>query len=137
MKRFAKILGWTLGVLIVLVGVAVAGGYYYLTSSDFRSIVERQASSFSGRKTKIEEVTIDWSMSPHVHVAGLKVANADWAKTDHMLKADEVDFTIRLWPLLKGDIVLPHLTLQQAGGHRREGRPARRAQLEHVGKPRR
>jgi hypothetical protein len=113
MKRFAKILGWTLGVLVVLVGAAVAGGYYYLTSSDFRSIVERQASGFSGRKTKIEKLSVDWSMAPHVHVTGLKVANADWAKADHMLKADEVDFTIRLWPLLKGDIVLPHLTLRK------------------------
>jgi hypothetical protein len=113
MKRFAKILGWTFGVLIVLVGVAVTGGYYYLTSTDFRSIVESQASSFSGRKTKIEKVTVDWSTVPHVHLAGVQVANADWAKTDHMLKADEVDFTLRLWPLLKGDIVLPRLTLRK------------------------
>jgi uncharacterized protein involved in outer membrane biogenesis len=113
MKRFAKILGWTLGVLVMLAGVAVAGGYYYLTSADFRSIVESQVSSFSGRKTKIEKVTIDWSTVPHVHLAGVKVANAEWAKIDHMLKADEVDFTLRLWPLLKGDIVLPHLTLRK------------------------
>jgi AsmA family protein len=113
MKRFAKILGWTLGVLVVLVGVAIGGGYLYLTSTDFRSIVESEASSFSGRKTKIEKVSIDWSTVPHVHLSGVQVANADWAKTDSMLKADEVDFTIRLWPLLKGDIVLPRLTLQK------------------------
>lgn len=113
MKRFAKILGWTLGILVVLVGVAIGGGYLYLTSTDFRSVVESQASSFSGRKTKIEKVSIDWSTVPHVRLSGVQVANADWAKTDSMLKADEVDFTIRLWPLLKGDIVLPRLTLQK------------------------
>lgn len=113
MKRFAKILGWTFGVLVVLVGVAVGGGYLYLTSTDFRSIVESEASSFSDRKTSIEKVSIDWSTVPHVHLSGVQVANADWAKTDSMLKADEVDFTIRLWPLLKGDIVLPRLTLQK------------------------
>ena len=28
-------------------------------------------------------------------------------KEPDMSKADEVDFTLRLWPLLKGDIVLP------------------------------
>ena len=56
MKRFAKILGWTLGVLVLLIGVAIGGGYLYLTSTDFRSIVENEASSFSGRKTKIENL---------------------------------------------------------------------------------
>ena len=113
MTRTLKILGWTFGILVVLVGAAVAGGYLYLTSTDFRSIVESQASSFSGRKTKIEKVSVDWSTVPHVHLAGVQVANAAWAKTDHMLEADEVDFTLRLWPLLKGDIVLPHLTLRK------------------------
>jgi uncharacterized protein involved in outer membrane biogenesis len=113
MTRTLKILGWTFGILVVLVGAAAAGGYLYLTSTDFRSIVESQASRYSGRKTKIEKVTVDWGMVPHVHLAGVQIANADWAKTDHMLKADEVDFTIRLWPLLKGDIVLPRLTLQK------------------------
>lgn len=113
MTRALKILGWTFGTLIVLVGLAAAGGYLYLTSTDFRSLVESGASSFSGRKTAIEKVSVDWSTVPHVHLSGVQVANADWAKTDHMLKADEVDFTIRLWPLLKGDIVLPRLTLQK------------------------
>lgn len=113
MTRALKILGWTFGILVVLIGAVVAGGYLYLTSTDFRSIVESEASSFSGRKTKIEKVSIDWSTVPHVHLSGVQVANAEWAKTDHMLKADEVDFTLRLWPLLKGDIVLPHLILQK------------------------
>ena len=41
------------------------------------------------------------------------MANADWAKSEHMLKVEQVDFDIRLWPLLKGDIVLPRLTLRK------------------------
>jgi len=113
MTRALKILGWTFGILVVLVGAVVAGGYFYLTSTDFRSLVESEASSLTGRKTSIAKVSIGWSTVPHVHLSGVQVANADWAKTDHMLKADEVDFTIRLWPLLKGDIMLPHLTLQK------------------------
>ena len=127
MKRFAKILGWTVGVLVLLVGVAVAGGYYFLTSDDFRSHVESQASSFSGRKTKIDKISIDWGTTAHVHLAGVQLANADWAKTEHMLKADEVDFTLRLWPLLKGDIVLPRLELRKP--EVMVGRSARQEQL--------
>ena len=113
MKRALKILGWTFGILLVLTGAAVAGAYYFLTSDDFREIVENQASSFSGRKTKIAKITVDWSTVPHVHLSNVQVANADWAKNEHMLTAEEVDFRLRLWPLLKGDIVMPHLTLRK------------------------
>ena len=48
------------------------------------------------------------------------MANADWGKADHMLKAEQVDFDIRLWPLLKGDFVLPSLRAAQARGRGRE-----------------
>jgi len=113
MKRLAKILGWTLGALVVLVGVGTAGGYYFLTSDNFRSQVESQASRLSGRKTKIAKISIDWGTTAHVHLAGVQLANADWAKAEHMLKVEEVDFTLRLWPLLKGDIVLSRLELRK------------------------
>jgi len=113
MKRALKIAGWTLGILVVLMGAALAGGYYFLTSDDFRSIVESQASLYSGRKTKIEKVSIEWSSVPHVHLSNVQFANAKWAKNEHMLKAEQVDFSIRLWPLLKGDLVLPRLVLRK------------------------
>jgi len=113
MKRALKIAGWTLGILVVLMGVAVAGGYFFLTSDNFRSIVESQASLYSGRKTKIEKISIDWSSVPHVHLSNVQFANAKWAKNEHMLKAEQVDFSIRLWPLLKGDLVLPRLVLRK------------------------
>lgn len=112
-KRIAKIAGGVLGCLVVLVGLAIAGGYYFLTSTDFRSRVESEASAFSGRKTKIEKIAVDWGTTAHVHLAGVNIANADWAKTDHMFRADEIDFDIRLWPLIKGDIVLPSLVLHK------------------------
>jgi len=113
MKRALKIIGWTLGILVALMGAAVAGGYFFLTSDNFRDIVESQASLYSGRKTKIEKVSIDWSSVPHVHLANVQFANAKWARNEHMLKAEQVDFSIRLWPLLKGDLVLPRLIVRK------------------------
>lgn len=95
-KRIAKIAGVSLGVLVVLIGAAVAGGYYFLTSADFRARIEGEASAYSGRKTHIEKIVIDWSFTPHVHLSGVEVANADWGKADHMLKVAEVDFDLRL-----------------------------------------
>ena len=91
----------------------MAAGYLFVTSDDFRSRVESSASAYSGRKTHIAKITIDWGSTAHVHLDGVEVANADWGKADHMLKAEQVDFDIRLWPLLKGDIVLPSLVLRK------------------------
>jgi AsmA family protein len=113
MSRIVRIVLWTVGVAAGLLAVAIAGGYFYLTSTDFRSLVESRASGFTGRKTKIDKVSIDWGTTTHVHLAGLHLANADWAKEPQMLKADEVDFDIRLWPLIKGDWVLPRLVLRK------------------------
>lgn len=112
-KRIAKIAGIALGVLVLLIGVAVAGGYYFLTSADFRSRVESEASALSGRKTKIAKIAISWGSTAHVHLSGVELANAEWAKEPNMLQIDEVDFDLRLWPLLKGDIVLPRLVLRK------------------------
>ena len=113
MGRTAKILSWSAGIFVALIVVAVAGGYLFLTSDDFRSRVESSASAYSGRKTHIAKITIDWGSTAHVHMDGVEVANADWGKAEHMLKAEQVDFDIRLWPLLKGDIVLLSLVLRK------------------------
>jgi AsmA family protein len=112
-KTIAKVAAWTLGVVVLLIGGAAAAGYFFLTSGDFRARVESEASAYSGRKTKIDKIRIDWGTTPHVHLAGVEIANADWGKLPTMLKVEEVDFDLRLWPLLKGDIVLPTLMLRR------------------------
>ena len=113
LKRIAKFLGWAAAFFVLLVGVAAAGGYYFLTSADFRSRIESEASAFSGRKTKIAKISVDWGATTHVLLSGVEIANAAWGKGEHMAKAAEVDFTIRLWPLLAGKIVLPTLVLKK------------------------
>jgi uncharacterized protein involved in outer membrane biogenesis len=113
MRRALRILAWTSGVLVGLVVVSGVAGYLFVTSDTFRSRVESGASAYSGRKTRIARISIDWGSTTHVRLAGVEVANPEWAKEPHMLKADEVDFEVRLWPLLKGDIVLPRLLLRR------------------------
>ena len=60
MRLALRILGWSAGVLVGLIVVAVAAGYFFITSDDFRSRVESGASSYSGRTTKIAKISIDW-----------------------------------------------------------------------------
>src|ERR1700722_10670397 len=113
MGRTARILTWSAGIFVGVIVLAASAGYLFLTSDDFRSRVESSASAYSGRKTHIAKITIDWGSTAHVHLDGVEVANAEWGKAEHMLKAEQVDFDIRLWPLLKGDIVLPSLILRK------------------------
>jgi len=113
MARLLRILAWTAGVLVVLVAVAIGTVYFYVTSADFRGRVESQASALSGRKTTIADIAVDWGLTSHVRLSGVQFANAEWAKEPHMLKAEQVEFEIRLWPLLGGNLVLPSLELRK------------------------
>ncbi len=113
MRRVAKILGWSAGIVLCLVVVA-AGGLYLLVTSDYlRGQLEGRASDFTGRKTKFASISIDWGTTSNVRLDGVEIANAQWGKAPHMLKVEQVDFDIRLWPLLKGDLVLPRLVLRK------------------------
>lgn len=113
LRRSLRLLAWSAGILLAVFTIAVAGLYFFLTSADFRSLVEGRASAYAGRATKIADIAIDWGSTTHVRLTGVEVANTDWGKAPHMLKVEQVEFDIRLWPLLKGDIVLPTLALRR------------------------
>lgn len=113
MKRMAKILGWVAGILLSLVMVAVGGLYLFVTSDYLRGQLEGRASDFTGRKTRIAHISVDWGAISNVRLDGVEIANAEWGKAPHMLKVEQVDFDISLWPLLKGDLVLPRLVLRK------------------------
>ncbi len=113
MKRMAKILGWVAGILLSLVMVVVGGLYLFVTSDYLRGQLEGRASDFTGRKTRIAHISIDWGTTSNVRLDGVEMANAQWGKAPHMLKVEQVDFDISLWPLLKGDLVLPRLVLRK------------------------
>jgi hypothetical protein len=108
-----KIIGWSVGVLVLLVGLAGVAAYVFVTSDFVRAQVEKHANAVLGRKTTVARISIDWGWTPHVHLGEVKLSNADWGNADHMFKAQEIELDIRLWPLLHGDIVLPRLTLRK------------------------
>lgn len=113
MSRLAKILGSVLAVLLLLVLVVAGSAYLFVTSDYVRGQLENRADAASGRKTKIDKVEIEWGWIPRLRLDGVVISNADWAKQPHMFEAKHIDLQIRLWPLLGGRIVLPHLRLEQ------------------------
>ena len=113
MKRAAKILGWTAGIFLGLLLIS-AGTIYFVATSDYlRGQLEGRASDLTGRKTQIAKVAVQWGWTSNVKLEGIEVANAKWGKAPYMLKVDQVDFDIRLWPLLGGNVVLPRLVLRK------------------------
>lgn len=113
MKRWAKVLGWVAGILLGLMIVA-AGGIYLVATSDYlRGQIEARVSDLTGRKTSIATVQVQWGWTANVKLEGIEVANAKWGKAPYMLKVDQVDFDIRLWPLLGGNLVVPRLVLRK------------------------
>ena len=113
MRQIFKILAWTLSGLFALIGLLGLGVYVFVTSDYVRAQLENHANAISGHKTKIAKLVVDWGWTPHVHLEQVELSNADWGKADHMFKAQQIEFDIRLWPLLHGDIVLPHLMLRK------------------------
>jgi AsmA family protein len=112
-KRLLKIIGWSVGVLVLLMGMAGVATYVFVTSDFVRAQIENHANAVAGHKTKVARISVDWGWTPHVHLDDVELSNADWGKADHMFKAQEIEFDIRLWPLLHGDIVLPRLMLRK------------------------
>ncbi|HQS16222.1 AsmA family protein [Reyranella sp.] len=113
MKRAVKILGWTTGIFIGLALIA-AGTIYFVATSDYlRGQLEGRASEMTGRKTQIARVAVEWGWTSNLKLEGIEIANAQWGKAPYMLKVDQVDVDIRLWPLLGGNLVLPRVVLRK------------------------
>ncbi|HEY1723141.1 MAG TPA: AsmA family protein [Magnetospirillaceae bacterium] len=116
MRRALKIIAWSLGTLVLIIGLACIGAVIFLHSSYLRSMAETQASAYSGRKTQLGHIGLDWDQATkaiHVRLDDVQIANADWTKSDHMFKADTVEFDLLAKPLLHGDLVFPQVHLQK------------------------
>ncbi|WP_420564298.1 AsmA family protein [Thalassobaculum sp.] len=107
-----RILLGIVGGLVVVCLIALVAGMWWLTTGGGRDWAVGQVSERVGRDIIVEDMSIDWGWRPEVEVTGLRLANADWARADHLMRAERVAFRIHPWPLLRGDIVLDYLTLQ-------------------------
>jgi AsmA family protein len=81
----------------------------------FKRPIERQVEVRTGRKFDIGgdlDVDLDWT-TPTIRADRLRFGNATWSKQPIMAAAERVEFTIRVWPLLRGQVHIPQLRLQQ------------------------
>ena len=101
-----------MGVFLILIVAAVAALVVYAGSSAFRGEVEQRAGVALGREFKIGDLQINWSWAPRIQLRDVVVGGA--AKdAPPLLEAAAVDLRIRLLPLLRGEVILPHLQVEQ------------------------
>ncbi len=111
-KRIGLIAAIVLGVLVLLIVAAAAAVVIYVGSSAFRGEVEKRAGVAIGREIKIGELRIDWSWAPHVRLRDVVLGGAA-EDAPPLLDAEGIQFRLRLLPLLRGDVILPELELEQ------------------------
>lgn len=96
MAKFFKIL---LTAVIVLLLVAVVGGYIFINTFDFnkyKGYVTELASKELGRKLAINgDASVGISLVPTIVLEDVELANASWASAPQMVKVENWKFSFR------------------------------------------
>ncbi|MEX3934674.1 AsmA family protein [Paraburkholderia phymatum] len=122
-KTTGKILAWLIAVLIVLIA-ALAVFVLTFDWNRARPYVNDKVSEAIGRPFAIEgDLKVGWRHPvgetgwrawvpwPRFSARNITVANPDWTKQQHFATLDEIDFQVKVLPLLTHDIVIPAINL--------------------------
>lgn len=107
-----KLLKW-IGAIAVII-VLIAGSFYLLLRSDYAGRkLSTGLSTHLGRRLSIEgPLRIDWDWNaPRIHATNLRIANVPRASPPDMVEIDEIDFTVKIWKLLRGRLELPDISI--------------------------
>lgn len=104
-------LGWTLGVLATLILALVV----VLSHPDWlRRPLAKALGAHLHRKIEIAgPLVVHWSSAPVVSVGRITVGNPAWDPAHPMLTLQKLQATVRLWPLLRGRVVVPDIDLDR------------------------
>ena len=105
--------------LKLLAGLAVAMAMVALLLMFFpwdllRGPLNRYVSDRTGRHFEItRRLDVQLGRTIRIVADGIEFANPEWAHDPHLVKAQAAQIDLRLWPLLRGRIELPLITLTQ------------------------
>src|SRR5688500_17934611 len=108
--RALKWIGGGVLILIVALALFVAFGLHLL-----RGPIEGAVTKATGRQLRIEgDLKAMWSwVHPRFRAENVSFANPDWASEQHLLRAEAIEGSISLLPLLAGRVVIPDLHLDK------------------------
>lgn len=78
----------------------------------FKRPIERRVTAQTGRSFHIDgDLDVDLGRTLTIRADGLRFANADWAREPEMAAVRRLEFDLRFWPLLRGDVQIPRVVL--------------------------
>jgi AsmA protein len=108
-----RILKWAGGLVLLLVVALVLFIAFGLNT--LRGPITRAVTNATGRELRIEgDLKPLWSwLYPRFRAEKVSFANPDWASEDYLFRADALEASIALLPLLRGRVVVPKMHLQR------------------------
>lgn len=112
MKKIIKFIFWF---LIIAAAVVLIGGFIFLKTFDlnkYKSYAEELVYKQTGRKLSLAgDADIKVSLIPTVVLNDVSLSNADWAASQDMIKAAQIEVSMDILPLLKKQLVINTVNL--------------------------
>jgi translocation and assembly module TamB len=118
--KLRKIIGWTLAILVVVIVVGVAGGYFYLRSNVFRQFAIRkiveQANEATGGRTQIGG--LDFKLSTlTAHLYNVVIRGNESPDAPPLLRLDKLTVAVKIQSVLHRKINLSELLIDHPVVH--------------------
>ncbi len=118
--QWKKAIGWTFIVLILLLVVAGAGGYFYLRSAGFTQFalrkIEDAAHEATGGRTQIGSLDFRLStLTAHLH--NIVVHGTEGPGSSPLLKIDELTVSVKIQSVFRRKFTLSELVIQHPVAH--------------------
>ncbi|AXL53612.1 cell envelope biogenesis protein AsmA [Paraburkholderia caffeinilytica] len=122
-RRIGKIIAWLVAIIVILI-VALAIFILTFDWNRARPYIDDKVTQAIGRPFAINgDLKVGWRHPvgetgwrgwvpwPRFSAANITVGNPAWAKQPHFATLDEIDFQVKVLPLLAHDIVIPAINL--------------------------
>lgn len=111
LKTLAKIIG----VLFIAIAVAVVVVVKSIDSEDVKRQIAEQVSSSTGRTLTIAgDLDVGISLTPVLGAKSVTFSNADWGSRPEMARIGELEVSVALLPLIRGQVDIRELTVLDA-----------------------
>jgi len=105
-----RALKWAGGVVLVL--VLLFAGFLLFGLDALKDPIARRVTEATGRELVIGDLRLTWSwVHPRLRAGQVTFANAEWGRAEHLLKAEAIEASIAVLPLLTGRVVVPDVHL--------------------------
>jgi len=118
--NWRKIVGWTLAAFVIITGIGVIGGYFYLKSTGFqhfaiRKIVE-QANQATGGRTQIR--ALDFNLSTlTAHLYDVVIHGNESPDAPPLLQLDKLTVSLKIQSALHRKVNLSELLIEHPVVH--------------------